>query len=216
MVDSLVSDESPEAQTFVRGCRETSTGMEHSDQQLIADYLKGDDAALEALIRRHLKGIYGYLRHIMGDAEEAEDVAQETFLKAWKRIRTYRPSASFKTWLFTIAHNAAIDHLRKRRDQRLSAFENEEGDNVLTETLADTEPLPDELVARLQDKASVEALLETLPLHYREVLLLRYHGDLTFEEMGKTLKRPLDTVKSQHRRALARLRDAIMHQNHGR
>jgi RNA polymerase sigma-70 factor (ECF subfamily) len=91
----------------------------------------------------------------------------------------------------------------------ISRFENEDGDNILLDTLHDTEPLPFEQLALAEDKKHTEKLLEKLSPLYREVLILRYYHEFTFEEIGRVLEKPLDTVKSQHRRALILLRKLL-------
>lgn len=181
-----------------------------NDEQLVLDYLNGDDRALPALINRHIKTIYNFVYRLSGNAEEAEDSTQETFVKMWKNLKKYRHGKNFKTWLFSIAHNAAIDSLRKRKTIAFSNFENEEGENAFTETLVDPEPLPDKVSEKTQDKQFLETRLAKLPHRYREVLILHYHEHLTFDEIGKILRSPLDTVKSQHRRALGMLRKLLV------
>jgi RNA polymerase sigma-70 factor (ECF subfamily) len=180
--------------------------MQTDDGQLIADYLEGDEKALNVLVGRYLKDVYNFACQLTGNAQGAEDIAQGSFVKAWKHIRRYREGSNFKTWLFAITRNTAIDWLRKKKEVAFSSFENECGENLLTETLADDRPLPDELIARAENIRFVESLLLELDSKYRDVLTLRYSGNLTFEEIGKALQRPLDTVKSQHRRALVALR----------
>jgi RNA polymerase sigma-70 factor (ECF subfamily) len=138
---------------------------------------------------------------------------QETFFKVWKNLKKFRQGENFKTWIFTIARNTAIDFLRKRKEYVFSDFENAEGGNYVADTLTDPEPLPDALVETLEREKLLEELLSKISPQYREVLMLRYHEDLTFEEIGKVLDKPLDTVKSQHRRALIELRKIIKSTN---
>ncbi len=183
--------------------------MEPDDKQLVAQYGKGDEDALATLIRRHIKPVYNFIYRFTGNAHDAEDIVQEAFVKVWRNINKYRPDESFKTWLFAIAHNTAIDLLRKKKHLVFSDFENSEGENFLLETLADPEAPPDEVIATLEEKKMVEGLLSQLPLLYREVLVLRYQDDFTFKEIGAILHKPLDTVKSQHRRALIVLKKLI-------
>lgn len=180
--------------------------MCRDDQQLIVDYLEGDETALSFLVDRYLKDVYGFACHLTGNIAAAEDIAQESFIKAWKNIRKFRQGSNFKTWIFTITRNTAIDWLRMQKEVALSSFENAVGQNVLLETVADSGLLPDELLARAEDTAYITELLEQLNPKYREVLTLRYSNEMTFEEIGKALRRPLHTVKSQHRRALVSLR----------
>jgi len=141
--------------------------------------------------------------------QAAEDITQETFIKVWKKIKKYNPDKNFKTWLFTIARNTAIDWLRKKRNLVFSNFENNEGENYLENELVDPNPLPDKILTQTEDQEFVEKLLQQLAPIYREVLILRYNNDLTFEEIAEILDKPLDTVKSQHRRALIILRKLI-------
>lgn len=180
------------------------------DEQLISEYLEGDEGALAILVDRHLKSVFHFARTLTGDSQAAEDVAQESFIKAWKYIRRYRQGSNFHTWLFSITRNTAIDWLRQKKALAFSSFEDERGENMLVETLVDTEPLQDELIAQAENTVLVQALLTKIDTRYRDVLTLRYSSNLTFEEIGEILRRPLHTVKSQHRRAIASLKRLII------
>ncbi len=183
--------------------------MEHDDAQLIAAYRSGDDAAFSTLVRRYLPLVYRFAYRLTGTAQDAEDVAQVTFVKAWRNLKRYRTDASFKAWLFAIARNTAFDVLRKRREITFTGVEDAEGNNPLLDSLADPGPLPDELVARVQDAEVLEGVLRELPLSQRTVLLLRYQEQLPFEEISQVVGQPLNTVKSHHRRALIALRNIL-------
>ena len=180
--------------------------MDMTDEQLINGYLEGDDTSLGFLVDRYISDVYRFSLHLTQEAAVAEDVAQESFIKAWKNIRSYRKGTNFKGWLFTIARHTAIDYLRQRRALTVSSFENKEGKNVLLETLADGTKSIEALLSQAEDAEYVAALLTNLDPKYQEVLNLRYTNELTFEEIGQVLGRPLHTVKSQHRRAIAGLR----------
>jgi RNA polymerase sigma-70 factor (ECF subfamily) len=181
--------------------------MEQSDEELIREYLRGDEAAFGELTARHLKTVYSFAYRFVGNADAAEDIAQDTFLKAWKSLKKYRPETSkFKTWLLRIARNTAIDSLRKRKMIAFSAFENEAGVNTLAETIPDENLLPDALFANQQDAQKVAECVAQLSPKYREVLALYYTNHLTFDEIGTLLGKPTNTVKSQHRRGLIALR----------
>ncbi|MGC9602740.1 MAG: sigma-70 family RNA polymerase sigma factor [Minisyncoccia bacterium] len=184
--------------------------MDTNDEDLIRDYLGGNEGAFAELTKRHLSGVYSFVVRFVGNAEEAEDITQETFLKAWKSLKKYDSrSSKFKTWLFRIARNGAIDFLRKKKHVPFSQFETDGGANVLTETIPDTEELPDELIMKLEDAQELRAVLERLPPKLREILLLYYTNELTFEEIGALLGEPANTVKSRHRRALQTLRKIL-------
>lgn len=181
--------------------------MNKSDDQLISDYLEGNEKALSLLVDRYLGDAYTFAVKLTGDTQVAEDITQESFTKAWKNMRKFVPGNSFRGWLFSIVRNTAIDFLRKKKALPFSAFEtNTEGENVLVATLADTQPLPDELLARAEDARYLDMLLGQINPEYREVLTLRHTSNMTFDEIGKVLKRPLHTVKSQHRRGLVALK----------
>lgn len=184
--------------------------MDSTDEELIAHYLTGEESAFAELTRRHLAGVYSFVLRFVGNSEEAEDITQESFLKAWKSLKKYDPSSSkFKTWLFRIARNSAIDFLRKKKHVPFSYFETPEGSNVLTETVASDDELPDALMMRLEDAKELHATLERLPAKAREILLLYYTNEFTFEEIGEMLGEPTNTVKSRHRRALQALRKIL-------
>ena len=183
--------------------------MNKTDEQLISDYLDGNEKALNTLVDRYLTNVYNFALKLTSDTQAAEDVTQESFIKAWKNIRGFKHSSSFQTWLFAITRNASIDWLRTKKDLAFSAFENEQGVNMLTETLALNELSPDELLRRAEDARFIKALLNELDPLYRDVLTLRYSSNMTFEAIGEILKRPLHTVKSQHRRAIIALRRSL-------
>jgi len=176
------------------------------DAELMSDYLSGNESALDDIIKKNIPLVYSAVYFMVGNPHDAEDVVQETFLKLWKHAKKYRKGESFKAWLLTIARNTARDFLRKKKALVFSDFENDDGDNFLTDTLADKEPLADEIFGRQENKKMLEDVLAKLPFAQREVIIMRYSSNLTFEEIGKIVGRPLDTVKSQHRRALLQIK----------
>jgi len=184
--------------------------MERSDEELLAAYLRDDEAAFSELVERHLGPVYSFVVRFVGDQHDAEDIVQETFLKAWKSAKSYREEASkFKTWILRIARNTAIDHLRKKKHVPFSAFDTEEGVNVLAETIPDSEELPDEKLAKVMDAESLTQAMQSLSPESREILLLHYTNGLTFLEIGEMLGQPQNTVKSRHHRAVLSLRKVL-------
>ncbi len=185
--------------------------MERTDQQLILDFLSGDDAAFEILIKRHLKAVYNFLYRLTGgDAPLTDDLTQETFLKVWKNIRKFDGEKSFKTWLFAIAKNSARDFWKKKKTLPFSLFENSEGYNRLEE-MAEDKALPDEILERIESTKELEEKLKKLSKKHETILLLRYKDDLSLSEIAKTLNLPYNTIKSQHQRALLALKEVFMH-----
>ena len=183
--------------------------MKKEDEQLISAYLEGDDHALTVLVDRYLPDAYNFAFKLINDQHIAEDVTQESFVKAWKNMRGFIPGNSFRSWLFSIIYNTSIDYLRKKRELPFSGFENNEGYNSLVATLNDNEPLQDELIAMAENTRYVANLLNQINPQYREVLTLRHTSNMTFDEMSKLLRKPLHTVKSQYRRGVASLRRLI-------
>lgn len=180
-----------------------------SDQQLIADHLKGDEESLELLIQRYLRPIYSFVYRYVGNAQETEDITQEAFIKIWRNLKKFDRQKSFKTWIFTIAKNTAFDHLKKKKAILFSEFENEEGENTLTETLVDPAPLPQELLERAGIAQMLNSAMEILSPKYRMVLFLRYNDHFNFREIAESLGESLNTVKSRHRRALIMLKKLL-------
>ena len=183
--------------------------MEQSDDELISAFREGDEEAFKTLIDRYVNPIYIFARRMCGTGGDAEDVSQETFVKVWKTLPRYKMTGTFKAWIFAIARNTAIDRLRKKRIPVFSEYETAEGKNSLVDTLGDPDTLPATLIAKAEQKGILDAGLSTLPFEDREILTLHYAEELTFEAIGKLLKKPLNTVKSRHRRALAKLKDYL-------
>ena len=180
---------------------------EPTDEELVAAYLKGDQPALELLVGRYLNLIYSFISRFIGHTAEAEDLTQTVFVKMWRSLKKFNQQKSFKTWIFSIAKNTAIDFLRQKKlAVSFSEFETEEGDNPIVDGLADPSPLPDEIFAKNNLADLLSAALAKLTPQYRLVLLLHYNDHFTFQEIAQTLSEPLNTVKSRHRRALIILR----------
>jgi len=180
------------------------------DKQLITDYLAGDEKSLEVLIKHYLKPIYSFVYRYVGNSQDAEDITQEVFIKVWRNLKKFDQSKSFKTWIFSIAKNTSIDYLRKKKTVPFSNFENEAGENILTETLANPLPLPDELFERAGIAQILNTVIQQLSPKYRMVLFLRYNDHFNFREIAEALGEPLNTIKSRHRRALILLKKLLL------
>ncbi|HWR00019.1 MAG TPA: sigma-70 family RNA polymerase sigma factor [Candidatus Methylomirabilis sp.] len=179
-----------------------------SDHELIAAYREGGDDALDILVRRHLAAVYRFLHRMVGDVQAAEDLTQEAFVKAWRRLSTFDSSRSFKAWLFAIARNTAVDYFRKRKAVVFAALEDDEMPDI-SAAIADERPLPDEVLERGDMAAQLESALGALPPKARSVVLLHETEEMTFQEISDATGEPLNTVKSRYRRALALLRKKL-------
>jgi len=184
--------------------------MNCSDQQLVYEYLHGNDEALYILIKRYLKPIFSFVFRNVSSTQDAEDITQEVFVKIWRNLKKFDQQKSFKTWIFAIAKNTALDHLKKKKTIPFSEFENEAGENIIIETLADPSPLPDELFERAGMTQILTLAMEKLSPKYRMVLFLRYNDHFNFREIAESLGEPLHTIKSRHRRALLQLKDILI------
>ncbi len=182
---------------------------ELSDDELISEYRAGNESALKILIERYTRPIYSFVYRMTGTQADAEDIAAETFIKVWRSLPRYKMTNTFKALVFTIARNTALDRLRKKKIAVFSDFEDKEGRNTLIETLSDPETLPATLIEKAEEKGRLDKSLLSLSPPDREILVLHYEQDMTFETIGKILGKPLNTVKSRHRRALAKLREQL-------
>ena len=185
--------------------------MEETDEEILSRYKDGDAEAFRKLIERYTSALYNFAARMAGK-RDAPDIVQEIFIKIWKNIRRFDPSkAGFKTWLFTIARNTITDFLRKKKNLLFSDMETgaEEDINSFAQNVPDEALLPVEALERLEDGATLNRILEQLPALSREILVLHYQEEMTFEEVGKILSKPSNTVKSQHRRAILELRKMI-------
>jgi len=171
---------------------------ERPDQEWVQLAQKGDRDAFGALVRRHQDRIYRHLLHLTGSREEALELAQETFIKAWQALGEWRPRAQFHTWLYRIASNLALDLLRRRQVVQFVPLEPEH------DAPGDSAGPEDRLQAR-QGIGALEAALARLTPEQREVILLREVEGLSYDEIAAALQIDEGTVKSR----LARSRAAL-------
>lgn len=172
-----------------------------ADEQLVVNYLKGDEESLEILVKRYLKPIFSFTYQYVGNSQEAEDITQDVFIKIWRNLKKFDRNRSFKTWIFAIAKNTSIDWLKKKKAIPFSNFENEKGENLLINKLADFILPPKEPL--------LETAIEKLPPKYRKTLSLRYNDQFTFREIAQTLGESINTVKSKHKRGISLLRKIL-------
>jgi len=188
--------------------------VEDTDDELISKYIQGEEESFNILVQRYTKPLYLFALRMTGKNELAEDIVQETFLKVWKKISSYKNgSNTFKSWVFTITRNTTIDQLRKKKMPVVSDFDTKDGNNYLMDTVYDAETLPSNLIEKAEQKNMLEGALNSLSIENKEILTLHYQDEMTFETIGKILKKPLNTVKSRHRRALSKLKDYLENQD---
>jgi RNA polymerase sigma-70 factor, ECF subfamily len=175
----------------------------------ISEGLKRQEAGLlDELIVRYQHRLLRYLMYLTGNREMADDLFQEVWMRVMTRGAQFNGKARFETWLFTIARNLVIDQKRKRTMASLDElFETGDGeDRPMTYEVPDEQPTPFERISSLEDRKQIaEALLE-LDTLYREVLVLRFHEDLSLDEIAKVTRAPLSTVKSRLYRGLSAMK----------
>jgi RNA polymerase sigma-70 factor (ECF subfamily) len=173
--------------------------------QHVSDNELAKAGSFDDLVHRYTGPVYNFVFRLTGNRQVAEDLTQETFIKVWKNLAKYDTSHNFRAWLFTIARNTCTDYLRKKKSIPFSTL-SPDADLPFEETLADSEPLPEKTLEKIEDSELLEQFLAELPPDYRIVLVLHYQEEMTFDEIGNVLGKPLNTVKSHHRRALEMLR----------
>ncbi|MFA5840969.1 MAG: RNA polymerase sigma factor [Candidatus Paceibacterota bacterium] len=184
---------------------------DETDEELIVLYKNDNEEAFKTLINRYITPLYNFSARL-ASKNSAPDIVQEIFIKAWKNIKKYDPSkASFKTWIFIIAKNTITDFLRKKKSILFSDIQKENDEDVdsFAENIPDENLLPEEIVQKLEDSELLNKKLKELRSGYAEVLILHYQEEMTFEEIGKILDKPLNTIKSNHRRAILELRKIL-------
>ncbi|MQA00436.1 MAG: sigma-70 family RNA polymerase sigma factor [Dehalococcoidia bacterium] len=168
-----------------------------------------DLAAFNTLVIRHQDAVYSLALRMLGTREAAEDAAQEAFIRAYRRLETYR-GGSFRSWLFSIVANLARDELRRRaRRPQVSLDAARDDPDRADLDPPDTEPLPEARVEQGELRATLEAALGQLPDDWREIVVLSDVHGLAYDEIAHVTGLPLGTVKSRLSRARGRLRDAL-------
>ncbi len=179
-----------------------------SDEKLAELYADGNESAFAVLTERHLSAVCGFARKYVGDADKAEDIAQETFVKVWKNIKTFDTKRNFRSWIFTIAKNTALDYLRQRENIPLSLLEDENGETTIDRFIPVASTPDDILDGKLLVLRAKEALADVADKQ-RKIFSLRTELDMTFKDISILLKMPLNTVKSGYRRTLLTLRNNL-------
>ncbi len=178
-----------------------------SDEQAMWRVQQSDDElAFAQLVRRWEGPIQRMCERMTGDAHQAKDIAQETFLRVFARRTEYEPNGKFSTWLWRIALNLCYDELRRRQRQDKNIFKDQGGEpQAVLETFTAADSAPDRLLADRERSGLVKQALAELPEIYRTVLVLRHYEDLKFREIAEVLGVPEGTVKSRMAEALAQL-----------
>lgn len=173
------------------------------DYQLVKAAINGNQRAYSTLLERYRASVYNHLLKMVRNPDDAEDLTLEAFGKAFNKLSTYAPHYAFSTWLFKIAQNNCIDHIRKKRLHFLSIDAPMEtgGDKDFTASIRTSARNPEEEVIRSQKLKMVRHQITNLSTKYRLMIELRYYEELSYEEIANELEIPLGTVKAQLFRA---------------
>lgn len=177
------------------------------ESQLIKRARNGDISAFEELIAEYEKKIYNYCFRMTNNREDAEDLAQEVFIKVYRGLKSFKGDSQFSTWIYRIAYNTCVDKFRRKKVRVLSMTPANEEEKELD--LPDGEPLPEEKVLQAEKKKLIQECIESLKPEYKTVIILRDIQDHTYESIADILGIPLGTVKSHISRARAALREAL-------
>ena len=176
-----------------------------SDVQLIDETRAGDSLAYGELVRRHQDRLYHTLLHAAGHAEEAEDVAQEAFVQAFLKLKSFQGKSAFYTWLYRIAFNILISRQRKHRREICI----DPSDAAHSKNLVDENETPENRVQRLEREGQIHEALSHLSEEHRSILVLREMEGCCYETIAEILELPVGTVRSRLHRARLQLRDRL-------
>jgi RNA polymerase sigma-70 factor (ECF subfamily) len=188
--------------------------MEPDDAELIAAILGGSESAFAALVRRYQDRVFRLLSRYTRDAAECEDLAQEVFLKVFRKLHTFQQDSAFFTWLYRITVNTATDHLSRLSRRRLTLVEDDvvlDSGRPRSETASVEQPLLDAELAEVTRK-----ILDQMPEKYRTILVLREYEDLSYTDISAVLGLNLGTVESRLFRARQRFKELLerLHPEH--
>ena len=174
------------------------------EKLLIKKAQRGDTFAFEKLLSAHESFVYNLALRTLRSESDAEDAAQEVFIKAWTSLGSFRGDSKFSVWLYRICGNVCTDMLRKRKDVISLSIDDGEGGETELE-IADPNPTPHELLEKKERSAALQKALDSLPEDYRKAILLRESGGMSYEEISSVLKIDIGTVKSRIFRARKKL-----------
>ena len=180
-----------------------------TDVELIAKAIRGREDGFEELVRRYQRPITSYVYRMLNDYDASLDVTQEVFIKVYNSLERYSSDYKFSTWLYRIAHNAAIDYMR-RNSHTAQSLEAENADGTYQLQIESKNPTPEQERERTEWRNEIDAVVKCLPTVYRELILLRHSQDLSYDEIAEITELPLGTVKNRLFRAREMMREMFI------
>ena len=181
-----------------------------TDGELIENAITGErEDSFEELVRRYQRQITNYVYRMLNDYDASLDVTQEVFIKVYNSLARYSSEYKFSTWLYRIAHNAAIDYMR-RHSVNEQSIEAENADGSFQLQIESPRPTPEQDRERSEWRTEIESVVKCLPTVYRELILLRHAQDLSYDEIAEVTNLPLGTVKNRLFRAREMMREIFV------
>jgi RNA polymerase sigma-70 factor (ECF subfamily) len=180
-----------------------------ADWELVAAAIAGGEAGFEELVRRYQRPIAAYVYRMVGDYDAALDLTQDVFIKVYNSLARYRSEFKFSTWIYRIAHNAAIDFLRRHAVREHALVSGAEGERREV-TIESRRLTPEQESEREERRSEIESVVSLLPSAYRELIVLRHSYDLSYDEIADVTGLPLGTVKNRLFRAREAMRDELV------
>lgn len=181
-----------------------------TDGELIAKAIRGREDGFEELVRRYQRPITGYVYRMLNNYDASLDVTQEVFIKVYNSLEKYSSEYKFSTWLYRIAHNAAIDYMRRNCSVSQQSIEAENADGTYQFQIESPQPTPEQDRERSEWRTEIETVVKCLPPVYRELILLRHTHDLSYDEIAEVMNLPLGTVKNRLFRAREMMREMFV------
>jgi RNA polymerase sigma-70 factor (ECF subfamily) len=180
-----------------------------ADSDLVTRAIAGREEGFEELVRRYQRPISTYVYRMVGDYDAALDLTQEVFIKVYGSLPRYRSEFKFSTWIYKIAHNAAVDHLR-RHSSRVQALVSDFDGEQREMPIESRRPNPEQESERKERRAEIETVIAQLPSAYKELVILRHSQDMSYDEIAEVTGLPLGTVKNRLFRAREAMRDLFL------
>jgi RNA polymerase sigma-70 factor (ECF subfamily) len=185
----------------------------NEDFEIIQEVLNGNVNAFETLVKKYEKMIYNLALSKLGNRENAQDLTQECFLRAYKMLRSYRSDAAFSTWIYTICQNLVYDFYRankKRKKAEVSLYIQDDEQEYKELEIADNSSEPSDIVLRNEKIKKIRELINSLPDDMRDIIIMRDLNNLSYNEIAESLDIEIGTVKSRLSRAREKLKKYIL------
>lgn len=179
-----------------------------TDNDLVFQVQQGNTELFGIVIERYHGKLFAYLYRLIGNQEEAQDLLQDVFIKAFRNMNSYDVERKFSSWIYRIAHNEAINHLKRKSLRRFISWEDvvSTRDKLMT---SETEEGADKTWLRKEIINEVDQVINKLPFKYRQVLLLRYYSEKSYEEISEILQKPINTVGTLINRAKKKMNKEV-------